>query len=451
VTARFNRATTALRLGEAEIARGGDAGPFLHQAAADADAVLQLRPNDGSAGQLRANVALFLAAAEAARGADASDLFRQAIDAFPAVRARRPGLVAALSSRAGALTQLAEIDLARGLDARPALVHALADLDAALAADPLDPPARFGRGNVHVLLAGCARAAGEDARPHLQHALADYEELLARMPSLVIARIKRSDTLVAVSQATAAAGGDARADLQRAMAESDEAVGTAPEMALAWFARAKAGRLLAHAAATSGEDPLPFARRAATDLETAADRSLPRNERFLVAILLAEIGDLAAPDQATRARDQIAKIVPERDAALAAAPPWSAELYQGNQALRRGDAATARTRLEQGLALFAGMVTERSADERDRIRAEPDVRRAIGAAQYNLGCLCARAAGEAGLDPAEAARRCDEAFPHLEAAVDSEYGTRAHYEADADLAGLRHDPRWPTLLARLPR
>jgi tetratricopeptide (TPR) repeat protein len=62
-----------------------------------------------------------------------------------------------------------------------------------------------------------------------------------------------------------------------------------------------------------------------------------------------------------------------------------------------------------------------------------------GAASYNLACAYARLG------------RADTALEALEQAAREGFGTRAGWEADPDLTTLHGDPRWPGIVARLPR
>lgn len=62
-----------------------------------------------------------------------------------------------------------------------------------------------------------------------------------------------------------------------------------------------------------------------------------------------------------------------------------------------------------------------------------------GVAYYNMACAYARL------------KNADKAFEMLNKSVDEGFGTRAAYEADEDLKELRGDPRFATLLGRLPR
>jgi pentatricopeptide repeat protein len=62
-----------------------------------------------------------------------------------------------------------------------------------------------------------------------------------------------------------------------------------------------------------------------------------------------------------------------------------------------------------------------------------------GVAYYNVACAYARL------------KDLDKSFEMLNKAVDEGFVTRASYESDDDLKILRSDPRFATLLSRLPR
>jgi dienelactone hydrolase len=65
--------------------------------------------------------------------------------------------------------------------------------------------------------------------------------------------------------------------------------------------------------------------------------------------------------------------------------------------------------------------------------------RQLAVSEYNTACVYALAGAK------------DEAFRWLNRAAEDGFVVRETYERDADLAGLRSDPRWPELLARLGR
>lgn len=62
-----------------------------------------------------------------------------------------------------------------------------------------------------------------------------------------------------------------------------------------------------------------------------------------------------------------------------------------------------------------------------------------GIAYYNMACAYVRL------------KQTDKAFEMLNKAVDEGFNTRQTFETDTDLAPIRPDARFPTLLARLPK
>ena len=67
-------------------------------------------------------------------------------------------------------------------------------------------------------------------------------------------------------------------------------------------------------------------------------------------------------------------------------------------------------------------------------------------ARYNLGCVHAL---RAAADPGREAEEKDLAFQDLSRAIDMGFRDAELLTNDADLAGLRRDPRWAPLAARL--
>lgn len=127
--------------------------------------------------------------------------------------------------------------------------------------------------------------------------------------------------------------------------------------------------------------------------------------------------------------------------------------------MQAGDYAGAGRAYKEALAgLDAEQASLPEVERRARLEAE-DVRSAVMNAHYNLACISALASvGQARPDGAvqaiaapEAARLRDRAFEELGRAVDFKWSDAAHLEADADLAPLRDDPRWPALIERVRR
>ena len=89
-----------------------------------------------------------------------------------------------------------------------------------------------------------------------------------------------------------------------------------------------------------------------------------------------------------------------------------------------------------GALLTAGENAEAAVELEKAVAGSAPFRR--GAVLYNLACAYARLG------------RLEDALRRLADAVESGFGNRAQYDADPDLAPLRPDPRYATLVANLP-
>ena len=276
-------------------------------------------------------------------------------------------------------------------DGDPDYRKALEALDQALAREPGNLSALIGRGNTKYLMRD------------LEGAIVDYDAVLAIEP-------KESAVLLDRGNIRLLQGHD-----PQALADYDAAIAASPELAPAYVGR---GMVRAH------QDDLDGA------IEAFGD-ALAREPDNLWALLgrgkaFRRKGDLAG---ATRDFDEAVKLAPRY---------INARQARGLVRLTSGDIEGAREDLDEVIKL-AGDGAGGSGIVEDH---------------YDLGCIYALLStgvtrrGQAAVAPtAGRAEECrSRAFMHLSKAIELGFQDRAQLEKDDDLAPLRFDPRWKSLL-----
>ncbi|MBI3268777.1 MAG: hypothetical protein HYZ53_07125, partial [Planctomycetes bacterium] len=139
---------------------------------------------------------------------------------------------------------------------------------------------------------------------------------------------------------------------------------------------------------------------------------------------------------------------------------WRGAWARGVRAVETGDYATAERALRAGLAGFEAAFNALSRPERQRLSEEPGVFDGLTNAHLQLGRVCAaRSSGREGPaapgavappapapTPDRAKRLREDAFTHLEAAVELGWRDVERLRADPELVPLHEDPRWERLL-----
>ncbi len=268
------------------------------------------------------------------RGGEPGPFLAKAIAEAERAIALDPESVAALSTRGGALTVAALGELARGGDPRPTLVRAVESFEAAIALDPGAVLAHDDLGYAWERLARYEMGIGLDPRPSLDRAVAAFSRAIELDPRYANAHNNTGIALWRRAVYELRAGGDPLASLDQALAALDAAVALNPGYAYAFANRGLVGRTLAHYRLERGEDPLPAVDRARGDLE----RALALNSQIFWAYPELAAAELLAARWAMRSG---VDPEPHLDAAEAAAErglaanPRNAVAYQGAAEVQR--------------------------------------------------------------------------------------------------------------------
>lgn len=276
--------------------------------------------------------------------------------------------------------------------------------------------------------------------------------------------------------------------LSDARSDYDKALAIDPAAAEAWLGRARLGQIRGERELARGQDPQSAFAEALRDLEQAiALDPCAAQARYRRGLLYADLGETAQavadletdahlnprvnPRLLAQLRELRARLA---TAAAAPAQPRTGEagdrdpafapglhLLDSARALAEtGAYAEARVPHDEGLRLAEEALAALPAEA--RARALPPVgdgglRAPLRRARYDLACVLATlSAGRAGRDaapvaiaPEDAARPRDDAFRHLEAALDLGWADRRKLEQDPDLAPLRADARWEGVASRI--
>ena len=284
----------------------------------DIDAVLQVRPGDGTVYDLRAAEEISRAMTRDAAPADSASLLRRALEDMDAAERRgwRPwGLLSnrgsVLFAMAIQMSEMAQermetldrslkaMDEAAGLapgeievrvrhgqiafalgqseamhGARPVARYeqAIQDYDAGIARNPDDPGLRNLRGIACSALAAEHLAAGLDVRKELRGAVADFGAMVARWPDYTPARLGRGHAGCLLGVAEADQGEDGAMDLGLAIGDLDAVIAKEPMDARPYMDRALAAQTLARGETARGQDASERLRRAIADYGAALER-----------------------------------------------------------------------------------------------------------------------------------------------------------------------------------
>ncbi|GEM_PF-775174 len=493
--------------------RGQDPSAGLAAAAEAADRALALRPRLIASMLARGQIHAVRAKFAQARDEDPSMELGRAIEWFDRTLGLGPGAFEALRYKADILAVLGERRYRRGEDGEEDLAAALVCLDRALKILPNREDLLADRAGVHLALARNRRVNGRDPESEYRKAIEDGEGAAAkapgdsRSPSIAAwahmdlaflavhegdpepefkASLEWFDRALAIDAkslndlgGSAAAlhglagcgeerGEDTRGLLRRALELYDRALAVEPGEHRLLGDRASTKRTLARACLGLGEDPTPWYEGALADW-TESLRISPGYEasRLGRADLLWDTGRI---EEAIADYEVVAAANPRNTGLarcledsrrelrfLSEGPEWSRRAAQGRRAVRRGDYSAARAAYEAGLAALETEIAALPEAEQGAKRLDESVRGFLRVARFTLASVAVHASlgrdhpwgTGSEMEASEAARLRDEAFAHLDAAVEAGLSDPEEVRNDRDLRLLRDDPRWEALLRRL--
>lgn len=233
--AHGNRARPYELLASIEERDGGDPRPWLREGLKCLAEAVRLEPGATGWRQNRAAILIRLGEAELARGGDGDAEFARAEEEAGAIIARHSTHADAWETRGVARLRRAEDRKRKGGDPGDLLKLAAADVAVALGLDPKRPSTLEWKG---IILQGAGEvmsAAGEDPRPAFRESLEAFDGALAMRPASVSGLVGRGDTCRHLGAWTAAVGEDG-APLYRAARDAYErAVEVDPGLWRAWF------------------------------------------------------------------------------------------------------------------------------------------------------------------------------------------------------------------------
>ncbi len=331
-------------------------------------------------------------------------------------------------------------------------------------------------GELRSAMASHARSCGEESVPWLARAATAFQHVTEVNPRDPGAWLGVGGVWLRIAQDDLEMERDPEVALDRADSALAKAVSLHPKFVHAWSARGRLSALRGTYLRTRGQDPTSAyragdeyltraleihsgfrpGRSARVDLqrEWAAyewSRGGDPSPRLRSALRDAET--LHSGDPASRV---LPVVVAEIRASLAAviADPARREVLlligRGLLRFQSGDHAGARTCLEEAMRASAGP-PEGTGDTGDT-----DVR-LVASSHAILARILARAAVGKGapyspptrVTPTEAGKLLDEAFHHVDRAIECGAGEWSPMAQDPDLAGLRADPRWSERSARI--
>ena len=454
---------------DAAAASGRDAMPLRDEAIEWVDRALGIAPGDFEAHEARAGMLGTLGEGRWMRGEDAGEVLEKARAAWDRLIAAAPRRGDLVGARAGVHLALARNARDHGRGCEDEYRKAIED---GLRAAGLSPGLAKGpamAGWAHLELAYQAGGDGEAATEYTA-AIECFEGALKLAPRSVDSLCGAAAALSGLAQCGTQDGKDALERVRRAIGLYDRALEVRPGEANILSDRGLARRALGTLALGLGEDPTPMYEAALADwaeaLEIAPGYSHAGGNH---AGLLMEMGRVeeavAACERQAEAHPQEGWALQMLEAArsdarrLVEGPEWSRRAAEGEVAARRGDLVAVRAAYEAAIAALESEISSLPETDRAARRSGEAVTRFASEARLRLACVAAQ--GSLGRDrpwgtgrsiePSESARLRDEAFAHLDAAIEAGLLDAASVRDDRDLRPLHGDPRWQAFLSRLPR
>ncbi len=447
-----SRAMAREELGQAQEAGGEDPSPAWRAALDDLAQAISIDAVHADPYVEQGNTLALLAG----RDEDPRAGIAKAIARYDEAVRRNPSSDDAWYERGRVRLELAHAVDQHGGDPLPDCRAALVDVEKAAALRPTHTVAPCAVGWAHLEIARYLVAGGKDPAEELRRAIAAYGEVVARAPACSDALYGRATGRLRLGKLEADEGSDPRGEFRGAAEDYDAVLalwprdlGSASNGALAWM-------WLGNAQEALGEAPAAAYGKALATCDTALRIDPNRWETHLTKGGLLDLMGRAAEGvscleealRLTPGNSTVQQALAEAKAKLAPPPEWMKRITEGTKAIDSGDYVSARKALEEGIA------TGGEAAEADRL---PSRRTALVYANYDLACVYAllsigkespTAAAHA-VAPEEVARLRDAAFAHLKKAVDLGWADAEATAKDADLATLRDDAKWKTLIERM--
>ncbi len=457
-----------------ELGKGGDPNALLERAEADLARGIERHPNFAEAWSWRGKGQLLKALAASARGLPADEAFRRADEAY--------GRAIELDGRWTAhRIGRGEARLAWGTwlamnDRNPdeAFRGAGEDLEVALQMNPKSADAWLKRGNLHANRGTWKARQGENPAQSYLAAVSDCDRAIALDPRSPSSRRMRANALSNLAGLEVGGGIDAEARFAEAEAEYTRAIDIDPGAPDGWLSRGeirlrwadyREGRGRSGEAASlrksAREDADEVLRRAPDRADARIARA---HARYALGDWDGASADLAAAlavnpslkDRADLREDEMAT-ARELAEVVGAGPEWVLALALGARAIFLPDLTAAERGLREALERLERALSAMAPAARERVERHPSVREERLEALYNLAAVYSLwSAGKPSVrlpprpvEPAEAARRRDEAFQRLEQAADAGFADAPRLEAAPEFRPLHGDPRWPGLLDRV--
>jgi len=455
--------------GVLEQTRGEDPGPVYADAMADYGRALELDPASAEAWLRRGNVRTNWGGFQQNRGEDAGPVYADAIADYGKALELNPASAEAWRVRGLVRTNWGLLQMNRGEDPGAIYAEAIADFGKALELNPASAETWMRRGMVRTNWCVFKKNRDEDPGPVCADAIADYGKALELNPASAEAWMRRGMVRTNWGSYKMKRGEDPGPVYAEAVADYDKALELNPASAKAWMHRGLVRTNWGSYKMKRAEDPGPVHAEAIADFDRAvaldpgsaearwrrgrlhhAQRRWPDAVAdFAAALRNNPASDANFRTQLAEARAQLAGTVGTQSV-----PPWLDTLQRAHGAFQSRDYATAGPAFEAGFHAFDAL----SPSDRTRLLADPTVRATLVKARYHIACVLSLAstgrdrpdAAAHDVPPADAARLRDTAFTHLDQAIDLGYADAAHLEADTDLCPLHADPRWRSLLERMP-
>ncbi len=441
------------------VASDGVDGEILLRAALDDMAIaVRAGAEDPLNWVARGRAACLMAENLRERGSDPTEVLQTGIESLDRALKIHPDLYLALEQRSACWRGIAAHETTLGRDPGPTYQRALDDADRCVQADPQRGEGWAERGAVRGKMLGWLLAAGRELPEDLYRAAVhDLEEAIRRVPGHSYFRGSLGRICITWCWYRWGKGEDPGEEYPRALATLDVAARQNPgDSQMPYFRGSlRARRILAHA----GRGPIPdeeFARTFA-DFDLAL-RLSPSNA--LLRYNRASTWMLWARQQEAAGRSPLSMMFCvnlELESAIQRKPDeaeWRAELERWGRPLEanapellekgRGSPEwwqhplrLADDEFGQGRAAAARMIYVEGLRRAEQSGAASDP--LVRDAHYKLACAFARGTGAADRD---------EAFTHLERALELGRRDADHLEKDPNLESLHADPRWPVLVGR---